>query len=158
MKDEMATEILDNLYDTIRTMNVSDEDEKSEKVKQYIAILLIQKELERLIERIYLELDEDEKEEINKFFGVTLEYPEYLPVRDVAEILEVTPQMVRRYCADGKIIARQRLKGSGTWLIPSEQFITHPNWKKYVEKKKEFKKQSTNIAEKMLQYLDEDVE
>lgn len=154
----MATEIVGNLYDTIKKINVPNETEMSERVKYFVTIQRMQMELEKQKEQIYLELNEHEKQEANDLLRKTAEFAEYLPVRDVAEILEVTPQMVRRYCAEGKIEARQRIEGSGKWLIPTEQFIAHPNWNKYIQKKNKIKKQSVNIANKMLQYLDEDVE
>lgn len=156
----MNAEIVGNLYDTIKNKSVTNESEISEGARRYVTILRMQMELEKQKEQIYLELNEFEKQEASKILKEEIngEFPEYLPVRDVAEILEVTPQMVRRYCADGRVDARQRLEGSGKWLIPTDQFITHPNWKKYSEKRKKVKKQSDNIASKMMKYLEEDVD
>jgi hypothetical protein len=160
VNEEMATEIVGNLYDTISKISVPNESEISERAKRYVTILRMQMELEKQKEQIYLELNELEKQEASNILreAINVDFPEYLPVRDVAEILEVTPQMVRRYCADGRIDARQRIEGSGKWLIPTDQFITHPNWSKYVYKKSKIKKQSVNIANKLMQYLEEDVD
>jgi hypothetical protein len=160
VNEEMATEIAGNLYDAIKKVRVPNEEEISEKAKRYVTLLRMQMELEKQKEQLYLELNELEKQEATNVLKdtTTEDLPEYLPVRDVAEILEVTPQMVRRYCIDGKIDARQRIEGSGKWLIPTKQFITHPNWNKYMDKKNKIKKQSVNIANKMLQYLEEDVD
>jgi predicted transcriptional regulator len=82
--------------------------------------------------------------------------PEHLTVRDVALLLEVTPQMVRRYCAEGKIDARQRLEDSGNCIIPTSQFLNHPNFTKFVRKREKIKIQSSKIAEMMLEYLEEE--
>ena len=154
----MATEIVGNLYETISKVSIPNEPDMSEKAKLYVTILRMQIELEKQKEQIYLELNEFEKQEANNILkeSVTEDFPEYLPVRDVAEILGVTPQMVRRYCADGRIDARQRIEGSGKWLIPTKQFVTHPNWNKYIQRSNKIKKQSVNIAKKIVQYLEED--
>lgn len=156
----MATEIVGNLYDAISKTNVPNEAEISEKAKRYVTIVRMQMELEKQKEQIYFELDEMEKQEANTILKEisTGDFPEFLPVRDVAIILEVTPQMVRRYCVDGRINARQRMEGSGKWLIPTDQFIAHPNWKKYVQKRNKIKKQSVTIAKKIVQYLEEDAD
>ena len=158
MNEEMATEIVGNLYDTIRKMNVPNETEMSERVKHYVTIQKMQMELEKQKEQLYLELNENEKQEASDLLRKTVEFPQYIPVREVAEILEVTPQMVRRYCTEGKIDAKQRMEGSGKWLIPTNQFIAHHNWNKYIQKKNKINNQSVNIANKIMQYLDEDVE
>lgn len=154
----MATEIVENLYDTIKGTYVPNDAELSEKAKRYVTILRMQMELEKQKEQIYLELNEQEKQEANNILRKSIDYPEYLSVRDVSDILEVTPQMVRRYCADGRIEARQRIEGSGKWLIPTDQFLTHPNWSNYIQNRNKHQKQSINIASKMLQYLEEDTE
>lgn len=154
----MATEIVGNLYDTIRKINVPNETKISERVEHYVTIQRLQMELEKQKEQIYLDLNESEKQEVSDLLRKTVEFPEHLSVRDVAEILKVTPQMVRRYCTEGKIDARQRIEGSGKWIIPTGQFITHPNWNKYVQKRSKIKEQSINIASKMMKYLDEDME
>jgi hypothetical protein len=158
VNEEMATELVGNLYDTISKFEVLNETDISENAKRYVAILRMQMELDKQKELIYLELDDYEKEEANNVLKkeTTLDIPEFLPVRDVAQILDVTPQMVRRYCANGQIDARQRMEGSGTWFIPTEQFINHPNWTKFIQKQERQKRQSLNIADKMLRYLEED--
>ena len=43
--------------------------------------------------------------------------------------------MVRRHCADGKLIAQQTLEGSGKWRIETDQLMDKPNWDKFIEKR-----------------------
>jgi predicted transcriptional regulator len=81
--------------------------------------------------------------------------PDSITVRDASEILGVTPQMVRRYCAKRKLGGHQTLEGSGEWRLDTEQFMDKPNWDKFIEKRAGIKKQSINIANKMIDYLDD---
>lgn len=154
----MAAEIIENLVDSVNDINIPAESNTSDNVKRYITILQIQKELEKQKEKVFLELNDSEKKEADNYLNKKVQIPSYLSVRDVAQILEVTPQMVRRYCGNGKIAARQRMEGSGKWLIPADQFITHPNWNKFMEKKNTIKKQSIKIAQKMVEYIEEDMD
>ncbi|MBP3040272.1 helix-turn-helix domain-containing protein [Bacillaceae bacterium Marseille-Q3522] len=105
----------------------------------------------------YLELSEKEKEEakavLKKVIGSGL--PEYLSVSEVSQILNVSPQMVRRYCAEGKIIGKQRLEGSGKWLIPTEQFLSKPEFAKYIKQKEINRLKSMNAAKMMLQMIED---
>lgn len=150
MKEEMAIEI-SNLYEDIKSE--TDRTEVSERTKLFINLYRLAEELENKKTEIYLELEDGEREDIEKILEINSRKtgsPESITVRDVSKILEVSPQMVRRYCSEGKIEARQRIEGSGTWIIPSSQFVNHPNWTKFVRDKNKLKKQSIEIAEKML--------
>ncbi|QSB49351.1 helix-turn-helix domain-containing protein [Parageobacillus toebii] len=149
------------LFRTAGNSNV-DEYEKtstlSENARRYLELVRLSLELEKQKEKMYLALNEQEKEEVQNVLSQITEptIPEYLTVRDVALLLDVTPQMVRRYCAEGKIDAYQRLEGSGKWTIPTAQFLHHPNWPAFLRKRQKVKNQSINIAEKMLEYLEEE--
>ncbi|KYD32968.1 helix-turn-helix domain-containing protein [Parageobacillus toebii] len=150
------------LFRTAGNSKVDDEYEKtstlSENARRYLELVRLSLELEKQKEKMYLALNEQEKEEVQNVLSQITEptIPEYLTVRDVALLLDVTPQMVRRYCAEGKIDAYQRLEGSGKWIIPTAQFLHHPNWSAFLRKRQKVKNQSINIAEKMLEYLEEE--
>jgi predicted transcriptional regulator len=156
VKEKMTT-----LFQKIGNSNIHAEYEKtpmiSENARHYVELIRLSFELEKQKEKMYRELNEQEKEEVRNVLKQIMEsvIPEHLTVRDVALLLEVTPQMVRRYCAEGKIDAHQRLEGSGKWIIPTAQFLNHPNWAKFIRKKEKVKNQSINIAKKMLEYLEE---
>jgi S-adenosylmethionine:tRNA-ribosyltransferase-isomerase (queuine synthetase) len=152
---------MSTLFRTTGNSNV-DEYEKtstlSENARRYLELVRLSLELEKQKEKMYLALNEQEKEEVQNVLSQITEptIPEYLTVRDVALLLDVTPQMVRRYCAEGKIDAYQRLEGSGKWTIPTAQFLHHPSWPAFLRKRQKIKNQSINIAEKMLEYLGEE--
>ncbi|KAF6512414.1 hypothetical protein TGS27_0793 [Geobacillus stearothermophilus] len=108
-------------------------------------------ELEKRKKEIYSNLSDQEKQSVRHILTEMAEQtiPDDLHVRDVALLLDVTPQMVRRYCAEGKIEAYQRLGDSGKWIIPAAQFFHHPNWPSFLQMREQLKSQSIRIAEKM---------
>lgn len=121
----------------------------------FMKIIMLQEELEMEKENLFKRLTFEEKKEIFQFLSKRFNIPELITVRDVADILELSPQMVRRHCADGKIKSLQTLEGSGKWRVYSDQFMDHPNWFKFIKKRKKIKNQSIDIAEKMLDLLDD---
>ncbi|WP_128755826.1 helix-turn-helix domain-containing protein [Bacillus sp. LL01] len=121
------------------------------------------KQLSKLIElaevektRIYLELNQNERDETFKSFQQQYSIPEHLTVHEVAEILDVSQQMVRRYCAEGKLQSTQRFKNSGKWLISSKQFMEHSNWHKFIQKRAKIKDNSLKLSQKMLDIVGDD--
>lgn len=134
---------------------INDQVELSQKSKEFIKITILHEELERERERLFQELSPIEKTEAFEAISRQFNIPEYITVKEAAEVLGVSPQMIRRHCADGKIIGHQTLEGSGKWRIESTQFIGKPNWTKFVEKQKRLKIQSAKIAETAIEYLDD---
>lgn len=68
----------------------------------------------------------------------------------------ISPQLVRRHCADGNLKATQTLQGSGKWRVETDQLMNQPNWEKYLQKRARIKLKSHNLADKMIDYLDDD--
>ncbi|WP_430510876.1 helix-turn-helix domain-containing protein [Gottfriedia solisilvae] len=137
----------------------SEEDIKisvDQKVKNYLYLTEIIHELENLKKDLYTTLTKEQRYEIFQEVQKRFAIPEYLPVSDVAEILGISPQLVRRYCSEGKLEAIQTLEGSGKWRIEPFQFVDHANWSKYVEKRERILLQSSKLAEKMLQITSEE--
>jgi hypothetical protein len=81
-----------------------------------------------------------EKESIHE--GLNL--PGFLTVSDVSEMLNITPQMVRKHCAAGKIKAWRTLGDSGEWRIDVDQYKSHPNIEPIIEK---YHKRNRDISE-----------
>lgn len=129
---------------------------KSNRTKDFIKWSKLIEEAEKEKERIYMQLSEDEKEEAFRALQKQHNIPGYLTVYDVAEILDVSVQMVRRYCSNGTIKAEQRLKGSGKWHIKTKQFMDNKNWGEFVKKRAEIKEKSLKLAQKMIEILDEE--
>ncbi|AKM20520.1 hypothetical protein GARCT_03295 [Geobacillus sp. 12AMOR1] len=123
----------------------------SDNVQRYVELIQQSLELEKRKKEIYSNLSDQEKQSVRHILTEMAEQtiPDDLHVRDVALLLDVTPQMVRRYCAEGKIEAYQRLGDSGKWIIPAAQFFHHPNWPSFLQMREQLKSQSIRIAEKM---------
>lgn len=158
--EEMAIEMA-SIYDKIRDVTRQVEQAPiSEKAKQYVQLLQYSIELEKQKERVYLELEESEKEEaqhvLKEIMAHELNLPRFLPVSEVAMMLNVSPQMVRRYCAEGKIVAKRRNRDARKWYIPTEQFLTMPEFVKYIQQKEVNRIKSIKAAQLMLQMIDED--
>lgn len=153
VNEEMAVEI-SRIIDSIKKIE-KEPATNVEKVKTYRDIAKIFEELERQRQRILQGLDEDIREELLKSEQgpEVFEIPENLSVNDVSELLNVSPQMVRRYCTEGKIEAHQTLEGSGKWKIPTVQFMNHPNWDNFIHDKKNMNKNNMRTADIMLKML-----
>lgn len=134
---------------------IIDDTISNKKTKDFVKLTMLHEELERVKEQMYQELSASDKKEVFKTLSKQYNIPDYITVRDVSEILGISPQMVRRHCSDGKIIAHQTLEGSGKWRIETAQFLGKPNWDKFIDKRAKIKKQSTDIANKVLEYLDD---
>jgi len=159
VNEEMAMEMMD----VIKGIDLGSVKGKSrgDKIAKYVQISLISEELKQKREEIFELLNEEEKREATSVYYEIrgIDTPEYLSVRDVAEFLNVSPQMVRRYAAEGKIGATQRLDvGRTQWLIPSIQFINDPKWKTFVEDKLQVRQNNMDTAETMLKLLAEEDE
>ena len=141
-----------NLLDNIQP-RPSDEMIKNKRVKEYVQLMRIAEEVEREIKRRTSELGEDEK--LEAFEALSQEYniPQYVTVRDAADIMGISPQMVRRHCADGRLSALQTFEGSGKWRIEAQQLMDKPNWERFIEKRARIKKQSLGLADEVLKNL-----
>lgn len=129
---------------------------KSERTRHFVKLSKLIEEAEKAKEQIYLELNENEKQQAFEILQKQHNIPDYISVREAAKILDVSVQMVRRYCTEGKINAHQRLEGSGKWLIETKQFIDNENWGKFVQERAKIKDNSYKFASKMLKILDDD--
>ncbi len=143
--------ILDENKDVLDGVNIN-------KIKNYVNLISIVDELNEIKERLFEELTEDEKYTIDTMMESVIRndsvvMPKYLKVRDVAEILDLPTQEVRKECAEGKLICLERQKGSHMWLIETSQFIGHPNLNKVLEKKEENRKKSLKFVKSMIQLI-----
>lgn len=144
-----------NLLDNVRP-RPSDEAIKNERVKEYIQLMRIAEEVEREIKKRASEMRDDEKREA--FAALSQEYnlPRYVTVRDAADIMNISPQMVRRHCADARLSAQQTFEGSGKWRIEAKQLMDQPNWERYIEKRARIKTQSLGLANEVLNSLSDE--
>ncbi|MBP1994672.1 hypothetical protein [Paenibacillus eucommiae] len=80
--------------------------------------------------------------------------PEFLTVRDVSLITGLAPQVVRRHLQNGKYEGFQNAGENTTWNVYPTQFLTHPNWQKFLKEKDkgfEHSKQVANLALELLE-------
>ncbi|WP_339252934.1 helix-turn-helix domain-containing protein [Sporosarcina sp. FSL W8-0480] len=150
---------MENMSDPVRDYKLQkpgDEQYTSQNTEEFVKLTMLQEELVREKKRLYQVLTESEKKDAFEIISKKYNIPDHITVREASEILEISPQMVRRHCTEGKIRSYQTLQGSGKWRIEAEQFMNYPNWGKFIEKRGRIKKQSENIAKKMLDYLEDE--
>jgi hypothetical protein len=145
---------MSTILEEVKLSEIEEASITSAKAKRFLKLSQLIEEAEKEKHETYLELDDFEKHETFKVLQKRHNIPDYISVRDTAKILEVSVQMVRRYCAEEKINATQRL-GSGKWLIEAKQFMDNENWEKYLQERAIIKENSLNFANKMFNILDE---
>lgn len=79
---------------------------------------------------------------------------EYMPIRHVAKLLNVSPLEVRRLCKEGEIAANHN--GRSRWEIPTDQFRNHPNWKPFLNDFQTKLENSKKVAELALEMWEDD--
>ncbi|MBY5229376.1 hypothetical protein ABH61_11110 [Bacillus paranthracis] len=127
----------------------------------YMKVIQAANEIAQIQRELYISLTDSEKSEIKEVMLKTQSnnYPEYLTTQDVAKLLKISTQMVRRYCADGKIDATQRMEGTGAWLIKTEQFLDHPDLLKVLSARENAREKNRNksigFANSMLKLLND---
>ena len=151
--NKMTTAILTELEQELELSPLEEMILTSDRVKRFVLLSKLIEHAAKEKERI--KLDEMEKQEAFEVLQKEHNIPEYITVHDAADILEVSAQMVRRYCAEEKIKAFQRFPGSGKWLIETKQFMDNKNWGEFVQKRARIKEKSIKLATKMIQILDE---
>ncbi|ANU11988.1 regulatory protein MerR [Planococcus antarcticus DSM 14505] len=134
----------------------SDEAIKSERVKEYVQLMRLHEALERKKNMLYEELKEEERKEAFEALSNEFNLPPHVTVRDAADIMSISPQMVRRHCAEKKLAAQQTFEGSGKWRIETKQLMDQPNWERFIEKRARIKDQSLGLADEMLNQLQEE--
>ena len=144
-----------NLLDNVRP-RPSDEMIKNERVKEYVQLMRIAEEVEREIKKRASELKDDEKQEAFEALSQEYNLPQYMTVRDAADIMDISPQMVRRHCSEGKLAAQQTFEGSGKWRIEAKQLMDQPNWERFIEKRARIKTQSLGLADEVLKNLQDE--
>lgn len=151
---EMAQAITD-LLEGIKLDGNNPEQLASKNAQLYVKMVKLTNEITKMQSNLYKELNETEKEAVKVVMSKTEvnNYPEFLTTQDVAKILRISTQMVRRYCADGKIDATQRMEGTGAWLIKTEQFLDHPDLPKVLNSRKQNQQKSIGFAKTMLELL-----
>lgn len=80
----------------------------SKNALDFLKVIELHSELEKEKSNIYQKLDDKEKHEVFEIIRKIYNIPRHLTVKDVAEIMGITPQMVRRYCTGGSCPPNKR--------------------------------------------------
>lgn len=139
-----------NLLDNVKPLS-SDAAIKNQRVREYVQLTRMAEEVEREIKKRTTELKEEEKQEAFEVLSKEYNLPPHVTVRDAADIIGISPQMVRRYCTEGKLAAQQTFEGSGKWRIETRQLMDQPHWERFIEKRARINMQSLGLADEMLQ-------
>lgn len=148
-------QVIADLLEGIKLDGNNQEQLASRNAQLYVKMVKLATELTNMQSNLYKELNETEKAEVKVVMSKTEvnNYPEFLTTQDVAKLLRISTQMVRRYCADGKIDATQRMEGTGAWLIKTEQFLGNPDLPKVLNGRKNNREKSIGFAKTMLELL-----
>lgn len=86
---------------------------------------------------------------MNESVRQQMENKKTLTTSEVSQILGVSKTDVHELCRDKKIEATKCILSTGIlWIIPANQFKSHPNWERFIDKK-------TKQEEKLIQLVDE---
>ena len=133
----------------------------NEKARSYAQLLDLERQLRQVKNQLENELS---KEEVNMVEDIVNEenfddVPKYLSVAEVAMITGLSPQMIRRNCANGKYDAYQPSGTNGVWLINSNTFRRDPKtWKEFVETRNELFKKTIEVAKNAIKLQDENLD
>ncbi|MGM8215913.1 hypothetical protein ACLIA0_10115 [Bacillaceae bacterium W0354] len=125
-----------------------DESKESNSILELIKLIQLQDKLDDQMKKQYQQMNDKERERIKELFAV----PSYVTVKDAASIIDVTPQMIRKYCMNNKLKGEQTMPGSGKWRIETKQLMNYPGWNKFLRNWLKQQQQSKKIAEFMNEY------
>lgn len=127
---------------------------------EYARLLLIQKAVQDGTKRILETLPPEDAAKIETWIkeeNVSIEFDlsepnnsesiDFLTVREVSQLLGITPQQVRRNCASGKYDASQVAGENSSWRIKAEQFKNQTNWNNFLKQRKEKFEKNKKAAE-----------
>ncbi|MGE7843199.1 helix-turn-helix domain-containing protein [Lysinibacillus sp. NPDC093712] len=98
--------------------------------------------------KIKIEIKVQPKEDVEIMKVIPI--PKKIGVSDAAKILGVSPQMIRRHCANGKLSAQQTFEGSGKWTISvDEKITTAPYWNEFITALRDRQSQSLELIKSL---------
>lgn len=103
-------------------------------LESYVAVLKEAATLE-------IRMTPEERKMLEQIFNVAVEESnspqvepeEYLTVRDVSQLLGISPQMVRRHCANNNIVSWRTAGEKGEWRIDIDQYRKNPSYSNRLE-------------------------
>ncbi|WP_373895373.1 helix-turn-helix domain-containing protein [Virgibacillus sp. CBA3643] len=146
---------MSKILDEIKLNPSEEQNVTTEKARDLVKLILLQDHINQDIKRIFKDLDEADKQNLSEVIKEKFNIPDYVTVKDAAEIIGVTVQMVRKYCTENKLDAKQNMPGSGKWMIETTQLMEYPGWNKYMEKRANMRNQSLKLASFMNENLDD---
>lgn len=128
---------------------------ESFRAENYLKLLLLTEDVEKEATELSERLTDDDKKDVFKALRKRYNLPDHLTVHEAAEILGISPQLVRRYCEEGRLTGEPLLAGSGKWRIQTYQLVGGLHWREFLLKCKRLKAQSIKLANKMVELIDD---
>lgn len=141
------------------------EEIRSEKARKLAKLRNLELQTRKEIELLSSELNAEEVKTVEATFikkeeELIDDVPKYLSAAEVAGIMGISPQMVRRNCVSGKYQGYQPSGSNGIWFINSNTFRNDPkeNWADFISRRNDMYARSKESAELALKLLDEEIE
>ncbi|MGL4820147.1 MAG: hypothetical protein ACRC5C_09220 [Bacilli bacterium] len=112
----------------------------TEPAKKYARLLNLEMKLHQAKAELVQEMSTEELRRVEETVNDMSfdDVPKYLSVAEVAAILSISPQMVRRNCANGKYKGFQPSGTNGIWFVSSDTFRKdEQTWRAFIEKRNE---------------------
>lgn len=145
----------------LEQISLNPEQEKkitSENARKYARLRSLEKQIQKEIALLMGNLSEEEVKAVDETFNEDPfeDVPQYLSVAEVAMITGLSPQMVRRNCANGVFDGYQPSGNNGKWFINSDTFRKDSKkWKEFVERRNELFSKSAKAAKASINLLND---
>ena len=145
------------------TLNPEQEKITNHRVRELAKLRNLERQTRRNIEKIKSELSPEEVQMVEDTFREDEQVddvPEYLSVSEVAAIIGLSPQIIRRHCSSGKFQGYQPSGPNGIWYVKSDTFRKGHgfNWNEFISKRNEMFARSNEAANISLQLQNEVLE
>jgi len=136
---------------------------KGEKTRELAKLRNLEIQVRKEIEQLTPLLSEEELNKVEETLvddKITDDVPKYLSVAEIAGIMDISPQMVRRNCVSGKYQGYQPSGSNGIWFINSDTFRNGPKkeWIDFISRRNDLLSRSKEVAELAKKLQNEETE
>ncbi|MGM8216809.1 hypothetical protein ACLIA0_14830 [Bacillaceae bacterium W0354] len=149
---------MSKILEQIPLSHEQDQRISGEKARRFARIRNLEKQLQREKALLMKDLSEEEVNLVEEILNDNIidDVPKYMSVAEVALITGLSPQMVRRNCANGKYEAFQPSGSNGIWFIKSDTFRKDSRmWKEFIQRRNELFAKSNEVARDAITLQDE---
>lgn len=133
----------------------------SENARKYARLRNLERQLRREKNLLMVELSDEEVSIVEETIkdDIIDDVPKYLSVAEVSMITGLSPQMVRRNCANGKYEGYQPSGSNGIWFVKSDTFRKDPKaWQDFIERRNELFANTVEVAEAAIELQNENLD